>query len=762
MSLAKKAGNVTGETVHALMNYVNTPEEDKDGASTIDFFNRDKKSNIYVIDNQWVQARFVTANKHLGQNATGRFFTTSTYKYTDTSIGGHIAFNTKPQFTRYADIRHPKRYSRYSDIPSIYETDGNGMGRYYSEAIDDNAQMVHMTFGVPEFNGLLNYLFCSIDYRDSVIANTGRRPEVYETFKTFGRVTGLVVLMACFPITTLLWIAGNAIYKLVSDQTTLDYYYMKPTMHNYWATVDTILNQIATELHVIKPYFDDKFDKESKEVGTNVNLDDDYNRSIADLLNGVYDAKTGYLSAFGIATKAQSKYLAYLKERSERLENGKNFIPIVDNNNRLLVDDYMVDGNKWSPIGTESDTMKLRSKTEGMNFQEWLNAVMKNIFTDPVPSTKKGLDEPNEAQEARKNEILNAAKADVKSSATSVLDGNLNTKSPDGKIPQFGPKDKDQDSYFNKIADTFKAIQSDAGSFVTFQVDYVGSVSESFSNRTGEIDTGGMIKSVTSKARNLKFDLAGGNLLTGSKINEALGYAKDAAMGLIDGFSLGLSSVVATLLGDAVVTMPKKWDDSDMSLASVTYNIKLRSPYGDPFSQLVNLYLPLSMLLAGTLPLQTGKHSYTSPYLCSLFCQGVQHIKLGMITNLQITRGTSKLGFNKAKRPMGIDVSFQVTDFAEQITAPINSSIFDTFSIQFHDDGTLGRYITTLAARDIHTNKYLKSKLGNRIDFFLKKWRYKWDPYRIGSWTGSTVYGVVSPFVPQGNFNVNTIQNYKL
>lgn len=748
--------------IHVLMNYVNTPEENDDAAKTINFFIRDQKNSAFIIDNQWVQARFVTANKHLGHNSTGRFFSTSVYKYTDTSLGGHIAFNTRPQFTRYADIRHPKRYAKYTDLPSVHDKTGNGMGRYYSEAIDDNAQMVHMTFGVPEFNGLLNYLFCSIDYRDSVIANTGRRPEVYEAFKSFGRVTGLVVLMACFPITTLLWIAGNAVYKLVSDQSTLDYYYMKPTMHNYWATVDTILNQIATELHVVKPYFTDKFEKESTDVGTNVNLDDEYNQNIAELLNGLYDKKTGYLSAFGIATKAQSKYLAYLKERSDRLENGKNFIPLIDNNNKLLVTDELVYENKRAPLGTENDSINLSSRIDNMNFQEWLKATMHKVFNDPVPATKKGVDEPTEQEEMTRKNVLETVTSNVKEATRTVSESNLNTKNRDGKIPNFGPKTKEEDSYFSKVADTFKAIQSDAGSFVTFQVDYIGSVSESFSNRTGEIDTGGMIKSVTSKARNLKFDLAGGNILTGSKINEALGYAKDAAMGLIDGFSLGLSSVVATLLGDAVVTMPKKWDDSDMSLASVTYNIKLRSPYGDPFSQLINLYLPLSMLLAGTLPLKTGVHSYTSPYLCSLFCQGVQHIKLGMITNLQITRGTSKLGFNKAKRPMGIDISFQVTDFAEQVTAPINSSIFDTFTLQFHDDSTLGRYITTLAARDIHTNKYLKSKLGNRINFFLKKFNYKADPYRLGSWTGSTVYGVVSPFVPQGNFNVNTIQNYKL
>ena len=69
------------------------------------------------------------------------------------------------------------------------------------------------------------------------------------------------------------------------------------------------------------------------------------------------------------------------------------------------------------------------------------------------------------------------------------------------------------------------------------------------------------------------------------------------------------------------------------------------------------------MLLAGILPLSTGKASYTSPFLCQLYDRGRLQIRLGMIESLSITRGTTNLAFDKHGQALGIDVTFSVVEF---------------------------------------------------------------------------------------------------
>ena len=193
-------------------------------------------------------------------------------------------------------------------------------------------------------------------------------------------------------------------------------------------------------------------------------------------------------------------------------------------------------------------------------------------------------------------------------------------------------------------------------------------------------------------------------------IDSAISTMKDFAMGALDSITFGLSNVIQTLIGGAYVDIPKKWDDSSASFPQLTFNIQLISPYGNAISQLQNIYIPLAMLLAGTLPLSAGKSSYTSPFLCSMFTKGIQHIKLGMITSLSITRGTSNLPFTMDKKALAIDVSFTVTDFSNIMTAPINASIFDIFSPIIDDDSKFATYIQTLASRSLLTSKYIVPK----------------------------------------------------
>ena len=285
------------------------------------------------------------------------------------------------------------------------------------------------------------------------------------------------------------------------------------------------------------------------------------------------------------------------------------------------------------------------------------------------------------------------------------------TKEVDGKPFQVEPL-----NYFNKLAQAYDSSVRDGGRWAIFRVKYVGSVSESFSNSVGDIQTEGMIKQIGGAANELRYNLAGGNIA--DFVGGMVDTVKNVAIGALNGATFGLAGVIGGLLNGGYISLPKKWEDSEISLPNITYSLQLRSPYGNSFSQIQDIYFPLAMLMAGTLPLAAGKASYASPFICSAFCRGIQDIKLGMITSLSIERGVGNLGFTKDWRPLGMDVQFTVTDFSSIMTAPINKSIFESALVSLEEDTPLGSYIATMCGRDIIFNRYKIPQWKQRISRF--------------------------------------------
>lgn len=652
--------------------------------------------DVSVIDAEWVSSRFMTPSKDMEENlAKYRFNSTATMKFTDTSLGNNLGVNVRPQFTRYCDIRSKSRIK--SETVTINSTTGNyGMGRYYSESIDDNQQLIYLTFGVPKFNGLVSFFTRAIDYEDSIIANTGRSPLGYSA----GKAVGNLAVLVAFPMMTMsIWLA-KSISKLLVGHENFSYYYLDTQMPMYWGTVNLIVTNLATELGILLP----ELLTETKPgvLGLPVKLNKDDMSEISKLLNnGLLDKDTNYIDVFAIATKAQRvanrqmlfeyEYYQKLKESEEIPSDFQVFL----NNNNNMSSEFWNTCNKY------------------VSFQTWLD----KLFNENKFYNNSGIKEDTPKSE-KPETVENIDLATTKP---------MLQKNADGYYPI---KPTQSESYLESLAGAIDAGIRDGGHYAIFAVDYTGSASESFSNSIGEISSGEMLKQVGGKARDLSFNLAGGNVteFAGTVLN----YTKDVIAGALDSVSFGLSSVLATITGGGYIDLPKKWEDSDSNFPEITYTMQLISPYGNIMSQMQNIYIPLCMLLAGTLPLATGKASYTSPYLCSLYSKGIQKIKLGMITSLSITRGTSNLGFNKQRRPLEIDVSFIVKDFSSLVAAPINNSIFGNFTASLDDDTPLSHYLATLASRDLLTDKYYLSRIKMKASRILMNFEQAISPASIG------------------------------
>jgi hypothetical protein len=629
---------------------------------------KNEKINLFssrlIRDRDWIRQSFLVGSTNSNgvksdnldpTDVRNRSFSTVRLKFTDTSPGGNLAINAPAQFTRNADIKSK----------SLVQG-GKGMGRYYSEAIDDNSRLISMRFGVANFNSLTTFWGSFYDADIAALARTGKRKGI--AFQ-LGQAIGYVIPLLSLPL-FLSGVIGKA-FDFLTMTSSSKYYQLHPTMHLYWNAVNTIFNNIAVNKGVIPRVFSDS---SSRKLDNTYSFTPEDFKSMRDLIPDIM-TDDGGINSYAIATKAQRNSRRMTKAIEAIIENSGDKLNLAQ-----VIDDIQRNG---LPVE--------KSKYNG-SFVDYIGRWM--------TSEKDG--------------------------ASEVTDRSK-TGGPYASTKEEMPS----------LREFMEAELEDGAMFATFRVDAEGSIGESFSNQTEQPAIVSQINARSSESRSTMFNLAGGNIGDGviaSAIEGIVGGAKN----LIEGVGAGIgASGLAALAGAAFVDIPNVWASSTASLPRMNYTITLSSPYGNKMSQLINIYLPLSMLLAAALPLSTGKHSYTSPFLLELYDRGRAQTRLGIIDSITITRGTSNLAFDNNGNAMAIEVSFSVIDLSSVLHMPINrgfsltkaaagavaggvvggpagaalgaglASLTDIFT----DDTAFSDYMATLGSLSLHEQIYTGDRL---------------------------------------------------
>jgi hypothetical protein len=611
-----------------------------------------------IVDKSWVKQAFLVNDTQLGNvsDISNRYWSSASVKFTDTRLGGNIGINSRPQFTRYSDIRVKGRLSGRADV-TIGNTTGNfGMGRYYSEAIDDPSQTIYLRFGVPQFNSLTNFLSKAFDPNQTSIARTGRAPSA---FYTLGQAAGTAASVIAFPAISMTILAGKFINSFFVRPTS-KFYTLKPSMHIYWSTVNTLVNTIAINKGIFPKISNTA---EGQKIGEPFKLDTDYLTQLSNLLPDVFTGNS-YFDMYAIANKAQ------------RIAN------VLDSN--------------------DFDTLNNGTATDFTGYVK-KDLTGKGSHATPV-SDSKG----DHSLSSRINEIF-------KISNYKLEDGNERLESD----PRIDPNSKDgsekkDPSFFQKLADNLDSEFRQGSQYAIFKVDATGSVSESFGNSVIESNLSQNLNSTSSRIREARFSFAEGDILGGTGIGgmvqSAIGAVGDVAAGVLDGATFGFGGLIAGLGGSGFIDIPKHWQSSSVSLPRSSYSMQLISPYGNIISQIQNIYIPLCMLLAGCLPLSTGKQSYTSPFLCELFDRGRCQVRLGMIESLSITRGTSNLPFDIKGNALAIDVTFSIVDMSSIMHMPVSNGKLFEANMTLDEDNVLADYLAVLAGQGQYSQTYPMAK----------------------------------------------------
>lgn len=710
-----------------------------------DFFGANNENSrnddLIVLDSDWVKSRFMTPLKNMPGSFTLHALKSSThFKFRDTSLGGNFACNAPPQACRYADIRADDYLSPYVNDAQALKQGGfkltdpntdleisinpqmtfesvtpyNGMGRYYGESMDDGRQLIYLQFGVPKFAGFLDFLTNSVSYIDSYVANHGRIPKTYQIVEIMTRSLRLIA----FPSLSLLAaIAGAAADILLGDKP-FNYYFMEPTMHVYWGCVNQIANQFATSMGILVPLSvpneEDPTLKARNEMVPGVAYA--FSKESIQAINRMFAPNaipfgefSNYIDVYAMMMRQQNMIDSIIRAKSEdRVAEETKTLNGIHN--------YL-----WGLMGLKKESLSARLNRHLYMFNDALSDAL----------TTKEFDGSKNPYIERMDDVLNNKKPSGDEEA-------LKNKGMSGKVAEdVQEKEKRERSRWESLGITtyaknaisgylkdwsrvFDSTVRGVGGQAIFEVQHTGSSSDSFSNSYGEIPTGDKIKSLQQGVRQARFNFSGGQ--TGMDIVDTI---KDGLVqvvnGTLDGFFGDFAGVIRGFIAGGYIDIPQAWNDSTTNIASVSYSMDLIAPYGHPWSRFQNIIVPLSMLLAGTLPLRVGKASYTSPFLCSVFSKSVQKIKLGMITDLSITRGSSNLAYTIDKKINAISVSFTISDFSGKITAPINNSIFSKTFAPYQDlNSPFSNYLDLIGGRDYHDDEWMWNRVKRNFSIWAK------------------------------------------
>lgn len=651
----------------------------------------DKEAFSYnrLHDHQWLRQSFMIAHDtqvdYRGDpiqedvHVRTRFFTTAMFKFSDTTLGGNIVINPHPQFTRTADPR----------VKGLYQP-SEGMGRYYSEAIDDHKRYISMIFGVPQFNSLTSFYKGFYNSDAAIVARTGRGPSA---FFRVGQAVGFVVgLLSPWLV---VYSVASAFIKWAVGANSTKYYFMKPTMPLYWNAVSMIANDLAVKTQLVTRRWSAPVGSpgDSRQVLSDQDVRD-VNQGIASLIDS-YDDQTGTgngINVYAVATRAQRIQRKAYKALEDYYNSGDAADSFLDGK---LVDESFTMQKKISEALAGNKVKNPRT-----SFFDYLKT-----WSEDGPGVLSG----------SKNAKFDANNPDAPATPEGSFD-LLTEKS-------IGQQDSaEQDKWYNFLA----AELDDGAQYVSFRVENTGDAQESFSNQAGDPEIAGKINSISGSARSTRFSMADGNVGDGlfASVTEFVGGAvKDIASGAAQ--SLGLDGLAA-LGGNAFVDIPKYWTGSTTSMPRMSYTVRLNSPYGNRYSKFINIWLPLSMLLAAALPLSTGAHSYTSPFLCQVFDRGRAQTRLGMIDSMSITRGKNNLAFNQIGEPMSVEVQFSVVELSSILHMPIQQEfkVLDVGQI-FERESLYNDYIAVLSSLSLAEQIYV----GERIKIGLTKYLKNMDSY---------------------------------
>jgi len=255
------------------------------------------------------------------------------------------------------------------------------------------------------------------------------------------------------------------------------------------------------------------------------------------------------------------------------------------------------------------------------------------------------------------------------------IDPNSNEKRSVTTLYKIGPKEKTDagvastrgalESWKNMLNGSFNSktelavdtmeilCTNDSTMTESFGNEFGISTIESLSNKIGDSVIG---QTMQTLKKGVTFDSQAGLELLSANDNL---MGKNQFMNLIAGKALGIQT-----------SLPKEWKTSSYT-NSLQLMIKLISPSGDTASIQEYILKPLQFLILMTAPITYNGVTFGYPPIFDVKADGMMNIKLGVISNMTISRGGNETQFNRFNQPLNIDVRITIDPLVNGYASPV-------------------------------------------------------------------------------------------
>ena len=273
------------------------------------------------------------------------------------------------------------------------------------------------------------------------------------------------------------------------------------------------------------------------------------------------------------------------------------------------------------------------------------------------------------------------------SGASSIINGTLDSF----KYLFTGEKTEAMESNIDVIN------ENGSESSLAFFADCGNQTDDSFSNSTTQSQLLSQLNSLSDLGREISFITgiadANGTMVLNKLLDGGL-YTLDKATDFANtaiGRGNLISNIISkarTILSGGRMLFPEIWADSSFS-RSYSFRMKLISPSGDKLSVFLNILVPIYHLLALVLPRQSKgtPEGYYSPFLVKAACKSLLNIDMGIITDLNLTKG-GEAEWTVDGLPTVAEISFTIKDLYEglsmtELGGPIDGILSNASEIDY-------------------------------------------------------------------------------
>jgi len=247
---------------------------------------------------------------------------------------------------------------------------------------------------------------------------------------------------------------------------------------------------------------------------------------------------------------------------------------------------------------------------------------------------------------------------------------------------------------------------------IAFYADCGSTVSDSFSNSTGQSSLSSTINGLSDQAREMNFLAGTIGSTVGATLDKFTGQGdleknmqnvQDAVkrVGLGGNNMLtGIINKAQTLLAGGKLIFPEIWTDSNFG-RSYSASMKLVAPAGDKLSVFLYILVPIYHLIALTLPRESISQAYYSPFLVRCYYKGLFNVDMGIITDLSVNKGAEG-EWTVDGIPTVAEVSFGIKDMYEGMAMTKGVSTKGKFGLALFSNITELDYIANSCGVNIN------------------------------------------------------------